>query len=293
MQEIKTCPVCQSNQWKYVFDVTDHGITKESFSLIKCESCSLLVTSPRPANEKLSLYYQSEDYISHSGKSTNFLNLIYLLVRKISLRWKLSIITKIIPTGKLLDIGCGTGEFLNTIKSAGWEVSGVEPSETARRKAEELLQHSLLENLETATGQFEIITLWHVLEHLPDLKGSLEKIFNLLNSDGRVLIAVPNHNSADSKKYGAFWAGYDVPRHLWHFNQKAMATLLQASNFKLEKTIPMKLDSFYVSMLSEKYMNGGKNGIRNILKGLKNGLLSNLKSIRSGEYSSLIYIARK
>jgi 2-polyprenyl-3-methyl-5-hydroxy-6-metoxy-1,4-benzoquinol methylase len=291
MLNILECPICQSKNWKPFFEVTDHSISKEKFPLIKCEGCGLVITSPRPDDDKLGHYYQSDDYISHSGKSNNSINKIYLQARKISLRWKLNIIQHQKPSGKLLDIGCGTGEFLDTMKTAGWEISGVEPSATARNKAEQLLNQSINENLETAIGPFDIITLWHVLEHLPDLNGSLEKISKLLKSDGKLLIAVPNHSSHDGKKYEAYWAGYDVPRHLWHFNKEAMAMLLLKHGFTLQKTLPMKLDSYYVSLLSEKYKGGHAFG--NLVKGFFSGLSSNRKAKTTGEYSSLIYIAGK
>ena len=291
MLNMLECPICQSKNWNPFFEVTDHSISKEKFQLKKCEGCGLVVTSPRPDDDKLSVYYQSDDYISHSGKSNSLLNKTYLTARKFSLRWKLSIIQNIKPNGKLLDVGCGTGEFLQTIKEAGWEVSGVEPSPNARAKAEKILAQSIHENIETTIGPFEIITLWHVLEHLPDLNASLEKINNLLKSDGKLLIAVPNHSAHDGKKYGAHWAGYDVPRHLWHFNQKAMATLLHKHGFNLEKILPMKLDSFYVSLLSEKYRGSGTIG--NLVNGFLSGWSSNQKAKTTGEYSSLIYIAGK
>jgi 2-polyprenyl-3-methyl-5-hydroxy-6-metoxy-1,4-benzoquinol methylase len=291
MIKINECPICQSKNWEPFFEVTDHSISKEKFTLIKCAGCALVLTNPRPDDDKLAGYYQSDDYISHSGKSNNLINKIYLQARKISLRWKCEIILKEKPSGKLLDIGCGTGEFLDTMKTAGWEVSGVEPSATARTKAEHLLNHPISENLENAKGAFDIITLWHVLEHLPDLSSSLEKINKLLNRDGKLLIAVPNHSSHDGKKYGAYWAGYDVPRHLWHFNKEAMAMLLLKHGFTLQKTLPMKLDSYYVSLLSEKYKGG--NAIGNLVKGFFSGLSSNRKAKTTGEYSSLIYIAGK
>jgi 2-polyprenyl-3-methyl-5-hydroxy-6-metoxy-1,4-benzoquinol methylase len=291
MLTILECPICQSKNWQPVFEVTDHSISKEKFTLIKCAACALVVTSPRPDDDRLGRYYQSDDYISHSGKSNNLVNKIYLQARKISLRWKLNIIQQEKHWGKLLDIGCGTGEFLHTMKTAGWEVSGVEPSMTARSKAEQLLEQTINENLESVKGAFDIITLWHALEHLPDLNGSLEKIVKLLKPDGKLLIAVPNHTSHDGSKYGPHWAGYDVPRHLWHFNQKAMAALLLKHGFTLQKTLPMKLDSYYVSLLSEKYKGGG--AIGNLVNGFLSGFTSNQKAKTTGEYSSLIYIAGK
>lgn len=293
MREIKLCPICQSSEWYTSLKVIDHFISKETFQLIGCKHCTFVATSPQPNEEILPTYYQSENYISHSNQATNLINFIYLIARSISLRWKQRLIKNLKPVVSLLDIGCGTGSFLQIIKEHGGQVSGVEPNDEARKKAEGQLNQIIFNSLDKVEGCFNMITLWHVLEHLPDLNKSIEKINALLSEDGYLLIAVPNHASEDSKKYGSYWAGYDVPRHLWHFNQKSMALLLQKHGLKLEKKIPLKLDAFYVSMLSEKYKNQGKNGVMSLLKGLINGLSSNIHARKSGEYSSLIYIARK
>jgi ubiquinone/menaquinone biosynthesis C-methylase UbiE len=252
----------------------------------------LLVTSPRPNDENLSGYYQSDNYISHSGQSTSLVNWVYLQAREFSLQWKKRLINRISRKGTLLDIGCGTGEFLQTMKANGWEVSGIEPSTSAREKSEKLVQQPMANSLEDITGTFKAVTLWHVLEHVPDLNKTLTKINQFLSEDGKLIIAVPNHQSRDAKKYQQYWAGYDVPRHLWHFNQNSMALLLQNHGFTIDKTIPMKLDAYYVSMLSEKYANGNS-GIRSFITGLNNGFVSNRAASQSGDYSSLIYIAKK
>lgn len=252
-----------------------------------------MVTSPQPEADKLSRYYQSDKYISHSGKSNNLINSIYLLARKISLRWKQNLISNQKDKGSILDVGCGTGEFLNKMKSSGWKVSGIEPIETPRKKAEQILNQSINESLENTTGEFDIITLWHVLEHLPKLNESIQKVHKLLKPDGLLIIAVPNYNSQDAKTYKQFWAAYDTPRHLWHFNKGSMSRLLEKYNFILEKILPMKLDSYYVSLLSEKYKLNGQIGLEGLVNALINGLSSNHKAKKSGEYSSLIYIAKK
>ncbi len=293
MHEIRSCPVCNSSQWENFYQVTDHSITKEAFNLIRCRDCHLVVTSPQPESEILSRYYQSDNYISHSGSPSSLLNFAYLQARKISLRWKRNIISSQKPPGKLLDLGCGTGEFLQVMQQTGWHVSGIEPNQSARKKAEKLVNKSILESLDQPTDSFDIITLWHVLEHLPDLNTTVEKLKAILKPDGRFLIAVPNYNSHDAQYYKEFWAGYDVPRHLWHFNQKAMVLFLQKHGLVLEKIIPMKLDAFYVSILSEKYKRNFKAGITSLVSGFMTGLSSNQQAKLTGEYSSLIYIARK
>ena len=134
--------------------------------------------------------------------------------------------------------------------------------------------------------QVEAITLWHVLEHVTDMPETLAFFKAKLKKDGVLIIAVPNHVSYDAQYYKEFWAAYDVPRHLHHFDLKSMKALLQNDGFKLVETKPMKFDSFYVSMLSEKC----KTGSVNLLKAFWIGLCSNFKAKDSSSYSSTIYI---
>jgi 2-polyprenyl-3-methyl-5-hydroxy-6-metoxy-1,4-benzoquinol methylase len=173
-------------------------------------------------------------------------------------------------------------------------VSGVEPSLTARTKAQELTQqkiHSSLKELDAK--DFHAITLWHVLEHVPDLENIVEKLTSKLKKDGTIFIAVPNHESYDAKYYGNIWAAYDVPRHLWHFSRKNITMLMERNGLRLKTITPMKLDSFYVSMLSESYRNNSASSISNFLKAMWIGMKSNQKAATSGNYSSLIYIFTK
>lgn len=291
MFEVKICPCCGGQSWNNLFAVIDHSISQESFNLIICKACAMVATSPRPTNDKLGEYYKSEKYISHSGTSQGIVNQIYLHARKVSLKWKYQIIKKLHTTGALLDFGCGTGEFMHHMKSAGWQVAGMEPSNDARTKAELLSQTSIYKTEESISGYYDVITLWHVLEHLPDPNGTIEKLKSLLTDSGTILIAVPNHWAFDGQHYGAHWAGYDVPRHLWHFNQNAMVQLLQNCGLHVKQILPMKLDAYYVSMLSEKYKKTGN--LMSLIKGFWYGFHSNLGARKSGEYSSLIYIVTK
>lgn len=291
MHEVKVCPCCGGETWNNLFTMTDHSITQESFNLITCTSCGLVATSPRPADNKLGDYYKSEKYISHSGTSQGLVNQLYLRARKIALNWKYQIINELHPSGKLLDFGCGTGEFMHHMKTKGWQVTGMEPSDDARAKAESLSQTQIFKTEESISGKYDVITLWHVLEHLPEPNRTMEKLKAVLNDSGTLLIAVPNHWSFDGQHYGPHWAGYDVPRHLWHFNQKAMVLFLQKHGLHVKQILPMKLDAYYVSMLSEKYKKVG--GLMALLKGVWYGFHSNLGARKTGEYSSLIYIATK
>jgi 2-polyprenyl-3-methyl-5-hydroxy-6-metoxy-1,4-benzoquinol methylase len=254
-----------------------------------------VITSPRPAETDLGKYYLSEDYISHNNEAKSLIDKIYLQARNYTLAWKRKLIiahTKR-TENKLLDYGCGTGAFIQATTKDNWQSFGVEPSQEARNQATRLTQSPIHKSLEELKNHsFDAITLWHVLEHVPDLNELLQKLKSVLADNGTMFIAVPNHSSWDGKNYKEHWAGYDVPRHLWHFSHQTMKRLVENNGLKLQQIIPMKLDSFYISLLSEKYKKG-KTTIPGMINAFINGLKSNILAKRNGQYSSLIYIVRK
>lgn len=260
----------------------DFLVSGESFDLIYDESFDLLKTSPFPQN--LDSYYESDSYISHTDEKRGLLNFLYQKVKKYALRKKMDFIeNKFSGKGTLLDIGAGTGDFLNEAKKRGWEVQGTEPNSGARKNAESK-SIILSEDITDLEGKFDVITLWHVLEHIPDLEKIIDKLSELLKEGGFLIIAVPNYKSYDAAYYGKYWAAYDVPRHLWHFSQKSIGKLF-SPNFRLDAVKPMIFDSYYVSLLSEKYKSEKKFSIKAFFIGWK----SNWRARKSKQYSSLIY----
>jgi 2-polyprenyl-3-methyl-5-hydroxy-6-metoxy-1,4-benzoquinol methylase len=290
MMNVSLCPVCGGTELKPFLTTTDFTLSKEEFSLVECSVCNLVITSPRPETIDLGKYYQSNDYISHTSKANTLADVLYLIARKFTLRSKRKLVNNLQQVkGNLLDIGCGTGDFLATCRDDGWKVYGVEPNESAALSAKQKGIQTI-ETLDKVSGSFQLITLWHVLEHIPDLNETLQKIRALLSPDGVLLIAVPNHSSADGKTYKEYWAGFDVPRHLWHFNQQNMEQLLSKNSLTLQKTLPLVLDAFYVSLLSEAYQG---RGVIRYFTAFITGLKSNWKARKTKEYSSLIYISTK
>jgi 2-polyprenyl-3-methyl-5-hydroxy-6-metoxy-1,4-benzoquinol methylase len=273
--------------------VKDHSVSGEEFQLLHNEALDMLETFPQPQGEKLSEYYKSEDYISHTDAKRNLFEKVYHLVRTISLKRKLKLINSFQSEEKtLLDIGCGTGDFLETAKNNNWNVVGVEPNEQARAIANFKTNNSVfdIQHLETLKeNSFDVITLWHVLEHLPNLDMQVKLLKRLLKPNGTLVIAVPNFKSYDAQHYKNFWAAYDVPRHLWHFSKTSIEKLFHEEQLKLVKTLPMKFDAYYVSLLSEKY----KFGFMNPIKAFWIGWRSNLKGDHSKEYSSHIYVLKQ
>jgi len=272
--------------------IKDHSVSGEMFQLKENKTYGFLETFPQPKASQLSEYYKTEDYISHTDAKRNWFEKAYHLVRRFSLKQKLILINGFkTETKTLLDVGCGTGDFLKTAKENNWTVSGIEPNADARSIANQKTENAVfdihqLNNFES--NSFDVITLWHVLEHLPDLEHQISTFKKLLKPNGRLVVAVPNYKSFDSNCYKQFWAAYDVPRHLWHFDQQSMSKLFASINIEIEQTKPMLFDAFYVSLLSEQY----KSGSKNIFKAFYNGLRSNLKANRTSEYSSLIYVLK-
>lgn len=274
---------------KHFLTVKDHSVSKEIFDLYYDENLDMLITSPQPDLENLGRYYESEDYISHTDNKRSVFEKAYHFVKSIALKNKLNLInSEQSQKGKILDIGAGTGDFLLTAKNDGWNVIGVEPSERAKNIAKQKGISFVDEISELENNSFDVITMWHVLEHVPNLELQIQELKRLLKPTGTLIVAVPNFKSFDAKHYGEFWAAFDVPIHFWHFSKKAIKSLFEKVDMKLEKVLPMKFDSFYVSLLSEKY----KTGKMNFIKAFFIGLKSNLKASSTKEYSSHIYVLK-
>lgn len=282
----------QKKQKKRYLQVKDYSVSGEQFQLVYDPEWDLLETYPKPSSDKLPDYYKSEDYISHTDSKRNLFEKIYHLVRVFSLKKKLNLVNAQAKNkGNLLDVGCGTGNFLNVCEENGWSVLGIEPDHSARAIANKKIGNKVFNSDELnklETNSFDVITLWHVLEHLPNPKEEIGLFKKLLKANGILIIAVPNYKSYDANHYKEFWAAYDAPRHLWHFSRTAISKLVSSQNMCIKKIKPMWFDAFYVSLLSEKY----KSGKMKIVKAFFIGLLSNIKAVASREASSLIYIVK-
>lgn len=294
MIHVTECPVCNSTAFKSLFICKDYSISREDFTLIQCEYCNFVITSPRPTSGELGRYYASDNYISHSDTAQGLINKLYHFIRKITLRGKISLIKKYSNNPRLLDIGSGAGYFLNSCKQSGFAAIGIEPDTPSRMRSIQQFgidvhEESELDKLNSSG--FDIITLWHVLEHVENLNNRMSQICRLLDSEGIVIIALPNCSSFDARHYQSFWAGYDVPRHLWHFTPQTIRDLGFKHGLTVFKTLPMHFDSYYVSMLSEKY----KKSTLAFIKGMFIGLISNLRATlkQNNSYSSQIYLLRK
>jgi 2-polyprenyl-3-methyl-5-hydroxy-6-metoxy-1,4-benzoquinol methylase len=292
---VQQCPICFSEAWSHYLDCKDYTVSQELFRLTQCSSCTLVVTSPRPSAENLGAYYVSENYISHTETKKGLINRIYLLARKIALARKKNLINKIfLKKGSLLDYGCGTGAFLKTMSDAGWKTIGVEPDDGARRIASErnnleIFRPDAVQGFTAET--IDIITLWHVLEHIPEPVKACEEFFRLLKPKGKLLLALPNHLSQDAQKYRGAWAAYDVPRHLFHFSALNIKQIASKVGFSSVEPIPMNMDAYYISWLSEKYLGNALAPFNAVLSGFRSNNFAANNPAKG--YSSQLYILTK
>ena len=293
METIDSCPLCAGKEVSFAFHAVDNTVTHEQFSVHLCKNCSFLFTSPRPEQGAIGAYYLSNNYISHAETAHGLKERVYHFVRKRALKGKYKLMTRYAPRGTLLDVGCGTGDFLAYMAEQNYTVQGVEVSSDARNIAikKNLRVSAQLDTLPDG-DIFNIITLWHVLEHVPSPLDTLLQLHARCANGGLLLIAVPDHESWDAQHYGANWAAWDVPRHLSHFRRQDVQNLLKQTGFELLETKSMWFDAPYVSMLSE--LNKGHGNMVSMLKGWTIGLWSNITSLISGRpTSSTLYVARK
>jgi len=289
------CPACNSGAISNVLQVKDHTVSGETFDIAECSSCSFRFTQDVPDAGSIAPYYKSEDYISHTNTVTGLINRLYHFVRTRTIVQKRKLIERStgIKAGRLLDVGSGTGAFLNEMKQHGWEATGLEPDADARSVAKRVYDVVLADTdqlYQLPEDHFDSITMWHVLEHVHDLAKYVQQIKNVLHTNGKLFIAVPNYTALDAAIYKEYWAAYDVPRHLYHFSPRSMELLMKKHGLKVLQYKPMWYDSFYVSLLSSKY----KKGKTNWLAACWNGFRSNLVAMSDKKKcSSVIYVIGK
>ena len=282
------CSICNGSSFEPFLSTKDYYFSQEKFQILRCTSCGLRITSPQPSESEIGKYYNSENYISHNSEAKGLINRIYSAVQKLNFKLKFKALNKHVPRGTWMDYGAGNGAFLSYLKDQKIDAIGYEPSSDARKTAPDEIQLSDTSDYSHDTKTYACITMWHVLEHVHELRKLLNQHRNHLIEKGLLVIAVPNIDSYDASFYKEHWAALDTPRHLWHFNEKNIRDLAKDLNMELIKVKPMIFDSFYVSLLSAQYKKSSK------LVAVMVGLLSNLKAFFSKHpYSSQIYLLRK
>ena len=294
---LPVCPVCGSTDLHEKLQVQDRSVSQETFTIQQCAACGFLFTNPRPTAAHIGKYYESDAYVSHNSAAQGLVNRVYKAARYFTVRRKVALIAKLNggQKGRLLDYGCGTGHFLAGARRAGWQVTGLEPNDRARHDAAARVGLPILDAPALAglpTGSFDVITLWHVLEHVHTLQETLAQLVTVLRPGGKLLIAVPNAESLDAQHYRQDWASYDVPRHLYHFVPATMRRLLATHGLRVAQTLPLPLDAYYISMLSERNRAAERAG--GVLTVLRAGYKSNQHAAQhDGQYSSLLYVAER
>ena len=292
LEKVENCPICDHKEFTHHLSCVDHNYSNDVFNITSCNKCSFKFTNPRPTSDTIYKYYKSDNYISHTSSKKGLFNKVYHLVRNYQFGYKYRLIKKNLPRTEnlsLLDFGCGTGDFLNYCHLKGMQCHGVEKDDGARNMGKNhfnLPIHEELEEIESKKEKFDVITLWHVLEHIEDFKMLLTRLKKLLNDNGLLILGLPNHNSFDAHVFKENWVAYDVPIHLSHFSQNNIKSLVQALSFNSLSTKPLFFDAYYISLLSAK-----KKG-KSLLFGLKSGVMSNIKAKKTSEYSSLAYIIK-
>ncbi|TLU97233.1 class I SAM-dependent methyltransferase [Dyadobacter luticola] len=296
-ETLENCPVCNKSSFSNYLNVEDYTVSHKEFTIQQCNACYFLFTNPRPDEASIGAYYQSQDYISHTDAKNDLISKVYKSVRNYTINQKVKLINELSSQkGKLLDMGCGTGNFAGAAKEDGWMVTGTEPDTSARELAGQKAGIPIYESVfaeEIGDQKFNVITLWHVLEHVHQLNKTIDWLANHLTENGKILIAVPNPESLDAAKYGRFWAAYDVPRHLYHFTKNTMKELLRHHNLQVDRILPMWFDSFYVSMLSTKYKQQRIDMFDSVSKGLASNWQGRRGAHKEINTSSLIYIVGK
>ncbi|NND94803.1 MAG: class I SAM-dependent methyltransferase [Flavobacteriales bacterium] len=282
------CPVCGNNSFTKTRELVDYFLSKERFGIIQCRTCGVLKTEPAPDAEHIGAYYESDEYLSHGDKQKGIFAFLYRLAKGYNLGWKGRLLKNLYPSTSFLDYGCGTGDLLSHCLELGFDVRGVEPNKSAKTQLSPLIQDKVVSPADelNSNRKYDVISLWHVLEHIPDPKEIIFELKKKLNVGGHLVIALPNNASADALHYGKHWAAWDVPRHLWHYRPEQIISMMTTQGFSHSESHPMWLDAYYVCLLSERYKKG------NALSALFWATISNFKALfnKKERCSSQVYV---
>lgn len=293
--DIRHCPLCGSRHIEEAFVCVDRYASGETFHVCRCTGCGFRFTGDAPVEAEIGRYYESPDYISHTDTERGLMNTVYHWVRSYMLRRKAELVERLggRTCGRLLDIGSGTGYFADAMTRRHWRADTIEKSAAARGIARQKFGLDTWTEDAYATiadGTYDVITLWHVMEHIERINDLWSGLHRWLKDDGLLLVAVPNCGSYDAQYYKEDWAAYDVPRHLWHFTPDTMERFAGKWGFRLTAVRPMPFDAFYVSMLTEQHLGRRMSFVRGMLTGT-GAWLASLRDKRKS--SSLIYAFEK
>jgi len=290
-----SCLICHSPQYDPYLVVPNRFHPEEAFSLVQCSQCGFIFLNPRPDEKEMTNYYEEEDYQPHQQDPKNVSEYIYQKVRYWNSRYKRRMIESLTTRRTILDYGCGTGEFLLEMQQGGWRTYGYEPAEKARHIA---IQYglTLLESLDQLSSPVDVITLWHVLEHIHEPISLLKHLKKILTAEGLLVIAVPNPLSIDSRLFRKNWVAYDAPRHLYHFRPSDLESLLQPLGFRIVAYRGLYFDPWYNALLSAQLESRHKSLTKKVFIMVK-GFLAAILAFGQGilfkkKNSSVIYVIK-
>lgn len=293
--EIQKCSICGCEENRFYLEVPNRFDLDEKFSLVQCSDCGFVFLNPRPSINEISGYYEAEKYQPHQIKPKTFLDWLYGFIRKWNNRYKRRLIEQFMGVGSLLDYGCGSGEFLVEMQNSGWQACGVEPAQRPKESAREQ-NLSVFDKIEQSSGQFNVITLWHVLEHVYEVQKLIKQLKERLQENGILVLALPNLKSYDAQQYGSNWIAYDAPRHVSHFSPADLERLFSRFGFQIIACKTLFIDTWFNALFSwqlEAKAREKSNFFMGFLKFKTVALLSTIKeTIDRFSSSSVIYILK-
>ncbi len=252
--ETTRCALCGADDTEQLFVATDrrYGMAGE-FPVVRCRRCDLVYVNPRPSAASLGRFYP-ETYRPHTG-APQHTGRVGPAVRSLvfgrlggaagraagwlynSLAYRAFLVNR--APGRVLDVGCGTGDYLSVWAELGWTVEGIEPgaaaASAARTRLGARIHEGLIEGVTLPVGAFDAITMSHSFEHVRMPREVLAIVHRALAPDGRLVLMLPNFQAWDRRAFGPQWYGLEVPRHLYHFTPTTLTALLEASGLVVEQ----------------------------------------------------------
>ena len=259
--EYANCPICGAEASTFFLDTFDRYTFpyKKNYRLEKCDVCGTLFVNPRPVPEDQDQFYPIDilnPFLEFETNHQDFFQKLYAFVHPYAISWKRKQVEKIAGVGRVLDISCGNGDFLFSMRRHLWEVTGIERISKYANFAHQTLGISIFNTIDDLPGDkldyFDAITFWHSFSRFQNPEEILKKARIYLKDEGFLFIGIPNIRSLDFYFYREDWAALDIPRRLFHISPRQMKKLSRASGWKIILEKPIGLDYFYNALLSEK-----------------------------------------
>lgn len=294
-ERLNPCPLCGAIETVPYATCSDHASSRLQYLLLRCPACGVVFTDNHPEEDEMEQFETLDSQIRRADSPEGITERLYRHVRRRMLRRKAGLVVRqsYRDSGTLLNYGAKRGFFSDHMERKGWKVTSVDRHHENRQFSLEHFHHRMsgMQEMSDFTPEtFDVITLWHVFEHENEPERLLDTFHRILRPGGILVMSCPNICSTDAMHYGPYWAAYDVPRHLWHFNPVSLNRLVHRHGFTLMHHEKMPYDCFYISIMSEQYMMHRLAFLRGMAYGLHSWLVS---LTRRGRSSSIVYVFRK